>query len=105
MKMLSTGRASLLGVTLLASVDTSNATRGTLSVTEGGITFTVVRFDDGRNRPYRVRFRQGGMRSLYTLDSASRVTNVKIGEAERYQVRASLSHPTNQKVRLDEASL
>ena len=84
--MISTGRVSLLGV-MLANAGVSSATRGTLSVTEGGITFTVVRYDDGRNRPYRLRFRQDGTRSLYTLDSATRVTNIKIGEAERYQVR------------------
>ena len=87
MKMFSTGRVSLLGF-MLAGVGVSSAARETLSVTEGGITFTVVRYDDGRNKPYRLKFSQDDTRSLYMFNSASHVTNLKVGEAERYKVRS-----------------
>lgn len=76
-----------MGVVMLGSVGVSDGARGTVSVTEGGITFTAVRYNDGRNKPYRLRFREDGTRSLYMLDSTARVTDIKIGEAERYQVR------------------
>lgn len=76
----------LLGL-LLAGVGVSDAARETMSVTEDGITFTVVRYDDGRNKPYRLKFSENGTPSLFMLNSASQVTNVKIGERERYTVR------------------
>ena len=72
---------------MLAGVGVSSAARVTLSVTEGGITFTVVRYDDGRNKPYRLKFVQDGTRSLYTFNTATHVTNLKVG-TERYKVRS-----------------
>lgn len=92
--MLSTGRVSLVGLMLLASsLGVSNAVRETLSVTEGGVTFTVARYDDGRNKPYRLKFKQDGTRSLYMFDSATHVTNLKVGQDERYQVRRVVVAP------------
>ena len=85
MKMLSAQRVPLLGV-MLASVGVCSAVRETMSVTEGGITFTVVRYDDGRINPYRLKFNHDGTRSLYTLDAAAQVTNIKVG-METYKVR------------------
>lgn len=90
-KMHCTGRVSLLGLMLLASsVGGSNAARETLSVTDGGVTFTIARYDDDRNKPYRLKFKQDGTRSLYMFDSAAHVTNLKVGEDERYQVRRTV---------------
>ena len=83
--MLSKGHVSLLGV-VLASFGAVNAARETLSVTEGGITFTVARYDDGRNKPYRLKFKQDGTRSLYMFDSTPHVTDIKVG-TERFEVR------------------
>lgn len=70
----------------MASLGFGDATRETLSVTGGGITFTVVAYDDGRNKPYRLKFSQDGSRSLYTFDSDTIVTNLKVG-TEKYKVR------------------
>ncbi|CAN0015043.1 unnamed protein product [Pylaiella littoralis] len=86
--MLSTERVSLLGglMLLASSVEVSNAARETLSVTESGVTFTVARYDDGRDKPYRLKFRQGDTRSLYMFDSDSHVTNLKVGDDERYLI-------------------
>ena len=86
MKMLSAGRVSLL-VVVLASVGLSTAARETLSVTENDVTFTVVAFDDGRNKPYRLKFTQDDTLSLYLFNKANQVTDSKVG-AERYKVRA-----------------
>lgn len=85
MNRLSMGRVFSLGV-MLASVGVCHAVRETMAVTEGGITFTVVRYDDGRTNPYRLKFSQGDTRSLYTLNAASQVTNIKVG-LETYKVR------------------
>lgn len=84
--VLNGGCVSLLAL-MLAGVGVSSAARETLSVTEGGVTFTGVRYDDGRDKPYRLKFRQDGTRSLYMFNSAAQATNIKIGEAERYKVR------------------
>lgn len=86
MKMLNTRRMSLLGL-MLASIGVSNAVRETLSVTEGGIEFNIVGYDDGRNKPYRLQFHQEDTRSLFMFNSAAQVTNIKVGEDERYKVR------------------
>lgn len=85
MKMLSKGRVSLLGV-MLAGVGVSDAARETVLTTEAGITFIGVRYDDGRNKPYRIEFRQDDTRSLYMFNSASQVTDIEVGP-ERYKVR------------------
>lgn len=85
--MLSTGCVLLLGL-VLAGVGVSDGARETMSVTEGGITFTVVRYDDGRNKPYRLKFSLDGTPSLFMLNSATQVTNLKLGERERYTVRS-----------------
>ena len=85
MKRLRAGLVSLLGV-MLASVCDSDSPRETISVTEGGITFTGVRYDDGRNKPYRIKFQQDGTRSLYMFNSATQVTNIQVG-TEAYTVR------------------
>ena len=51
------------------------------------MTFTVARYeDDGRNKPYRLKFKQNGARSLYMFDSTSHVTNIKVGTV-RFEVR------------------
>lgn len=84
MKMLSAGRVSLLGV-VLVSVGVSDAVRETLTVSEGGVDFTVVNFSDDRNRPHRLRFRQDGILSQYTFNRREEVTTVRVG-AERYTV-------------------
>lgn len=86
MTIFSTGRVSLL-VVVLASVGLSTAARVPLSVTEDDVKFTVVAFDDGRNKPYRLKFVQDGTRSLYTFNTATHVTNLKVG-TERYKVRS-----------------
>ena len=85
MKMLSKARVSLLGV-MLAGVGVSDAARETVLTTEGGITFIGVRYDDGRSKPYRIKFRQDDTRSLYMFNSASQVTDIEIG-TEWYKVR------------------
>lgn len=84
MKMLSAGRVSLLGV-VLVSVGVSDAVRETLTVSEGGVDFTVVNFSDDRNRPHRLRFRQDGILSQYTFNRREEVTTVRVG-AERYTI-------------------
>lgn len=71
MKMLSAGRVSLLGVVLASNIGVSDAVRETLSVSEGGVDFTVVSFSDDRNRPHRLRF----PRTAFSLSTRS--TGVK----------------------------
>ena len=86
MKMLRTGRVSLLAVAM-ASVGLSTAARETISFTVHGVTFTIVAFDDGRNKPYRLKFTQDDTLSLYLFNKANQVTDSKVG-AERNKVRA-----------------
>lgn len=76
--------ALLLGV-VLAGVSVSDAVRETLRVTERGVDFTIVAFDDGRNRPHRLRFTQDGTQSSYTFNRAERVVTSRVGP-ERYRV-------------------
>ena len=71
---------------MLASFDVSHAARETVLTTERGISFTGVRYDDGRNKPFRIKFRQDDLRSLYMFNVASQVTDIKVG-TERYKVR------------------
>lgn len=84
MKMLSTSRVSLLGA-MLACVGISDAIRETLSVTEAGIDFTVVAFDDGRVRPLRIRFTKDDTISSFTFNRDDEVAIIRIG-GERYRV-------------------
>lgn len=93
MKILSTANVCVFGV-VLASARISHAARETLAISEGGVTFTIVRYDDGRNKPYRLQFRQDGIRSLYMFNTAGFVTNVKV-DAERYKVRRRRTPPRN----------
>ena len=72
---------------MLASIGVSDAARETMSVTEGGIAFTVARYDDGRTKPYRLKFRDGDTPSRFMFNSAFQMTNLKVGERERYTVR------------------
>lgn len=83
--MLSTGRISLLAVVLASGLGISNAERGTLTVTEDDVEFTVIGFNDGRNRPYRLKFSQDDTRSLFTFNSRELVTTIRVG-AETYGV-------------------
>lgn len=91
MKMLRTGRVSLLAVAM-ASVGLSTAARETISFTVHGVTFTIVAFDDGRNKPYRLKFTQDDTLLLYMFNKANQVTNIKVG-AERYKVRGCRISP------------
>lgn len=84
MKMLSTTRVSLLGA-MLASVSVSDAVRETLSVTEAGIDFTVVAFDDGRVRPLRIRFTPDDTISSFTFNRDDEIAIIRVG-GERYRV-------------------
>lgn len=59
-----------------------NAALDAMSVTEGGVTFTVVLYEDTR----RLKFRLDGTRSFYTFNSANQVTEIEVGK-ERYKVR------------------
>ena len=73
-------------VVVLASVGLCTTARETLSATEDDVTFTVVAFDDGRNKPYRLKFTQDYIESSYTFNKDSQVTTINVG-AERYKVR------------------
>ena len=84
--MLSAERISVLGVMLASTGCVCRAVPETMSLTEGGITFTAVRYDDGRTNPYMLEFSQDDTPSLYTLDSAAQVTNMNVG-SETYKVR------------------
>lgn len=85
MKMLGAGSLSLLGV-VLSSVCISDATRETMSLTEGGVTFEVVRYDDNRSTPYRLKFRQDGTGSLFQFKADTHVTTISAG-SNKYKVR------------------
>lgn len=80
MKMPSAGRFSLLGV-MVASMSVFSAAVDTVTVTEGGVAFTVVLFED----THGLKFRQNGTRSFYTFDSATKVTSMEVG-TETYNV-------------------
>lgn len=97
MKMLRTGCVSLFGLMLTAR-GVSRTVRETLTLTEGGVTFTVVRRDDYRGNLYRIKVRQDNSFSLFMFNSAYSVSNIKIGKEEgteeRYEVRFCCTPPT-----------
>lgn len=84
MRILRVGDVCLLSV-VLTGVKVSEAARETLTVSEGGVTFTIMRYDDGRHTPYSLEFRQDDVPSLYLFNSAGYVTNVKV-DREQYKV-------------------
>lgn len=90
MKILSAGNVSLMSV-VLAGIKVADAARETLTVSEGGVTFTAIRFDDGRNKPFRLKFHQDGIPSLHLFNPAGFVTNVKV-DTEQYEVRRLAPH-------------
>lgn len=100
-KMVSTAHVALLSL-VLAGVSVSDAARETLRVTERGVEFTVVAFNDGRNRPHRLRFTQDGTQSSYTFNRAERVVTSRIG-SERYRV--SRCRMLSRKCRLSEPAV
>lgn len=71
---------------ILASAGVCRAVPETISLTEGGITFNVARYDDGHINPYMLKVSLDDMLSVYTIDSAGQVTNMKVG-SKTYKVR------------------
>lgn len=75
---------AFLGV-LLVDTFAVQAARDRMTVEEGGVSFKVDRYDDGRSRPYRVIFTQDGVRSRYRFNTDGYVMNIKTG-SETYKV-------------------
>lgn len=57
-----------------------------LSIRGDGITFDVIRFDDGRNRPYHVSFEKKDVSSTFEFDEAGYIEFIEAG-TEEYAVR------------------
>ena len=77
--------ASLLGAVLFGFSIFAAAGKEKLVVKDGGVTFTVVTFDDGRSKPYHINFKVDDIRSFYAFGEEGDVTLVKVG-ASKYQV-------------------
>lgn len=75
---------AVVGVVLVA-VSVSEAARERMTVEAGGISFDVDRYDDGRNKPYRVVFTNNDAESTYKFNTDGFVTNIQVG-AEKYKV-------------------
>lgn len=85
MKILSARNVFMLSA-LLACVRFSDADGETLTVAEGGVAFTAIRYDDGRNTPFGLEFSQDGILSMYLFNLAGYVKNIEV-DAETYEVR------------------
>lgn len=78
----------LLGLLVSSGkVPTTEATREGITVEAGDTTFSVDRYDDGRNKPYRVTFTEEGHggKSVHKFNAAGFVTTILVG-SERYRV-------------------
>ena len=83
--MITMARFALVGVFLAAMSTTTYAAKESMTVAQDGITFTVIRSDDGRSKPYIVKFAEDGVSSKYTFKSDGSVANIKVG-TEKYKV-------------------
>ena len=77
----------LLALLTLQNTPIAEALRETMTVdTSGGITFSIDRYDDGRDKPYRVLFTQDGVQSIYRFNTLGFVTNIAVDDSEKYRV-------------------
>lgn len=75
----------LLGL-LAGPTSVARAGRDEIIVHEGGITFRVARYDDGRKKPYLLKFWASGVKtSKYRFKQDGRVGSIKAG-TEKYSV-------------------
>lgn len=65
----------------------AEAASETMTVGASGVSFSIERYDDGRDKPYTVTFTEdsGQSQSIYTFDAAGFVTDVVVGP-EEYEV-------------------
>lgn len=75
---------SIFGVVLVV-VSVSEAASERMTIEAGGISFNVDRYDDGRNKPYRVVFADNDAESTYKFNTDGFVTNIQVG-AEKYKI-------------------
>lgn len=78
--------AYLLGAVLFDISIFAAADKERLIVREGGVKFTFLTFDDGRSKPYKIRFKDSNVKSLYIFGEEGDVTLIKVGGV-RYKVR------------------
>ena len=84
-KHLGTTALPLLGLLVANSMPTTTARSDTITVDSSGTTFSVKRYDDGRNEPYTVTFTKDSVQSTYTFNTAGFVTDIVVG-SETYEV-------------------
>lgn len=79
-------QASIFGVfTLLATITATHGAKERMTVTEGSIKFKVDNYDDGRNRPYQVKFTTDDVFSRYKFEPDGLIRYIKAG-TEKYRV-------------------
>lgn len=71
---------------LAATVSVAEAGKDRIKFDYGGITFKVDRYDDGRNKPYMVSFKDDMVSSSYTFDEYGIVVEFEVG-GEEYKVK------------------
>lgn len=63
----------------------AEAASDTMTVGASGVSFSLERYDDGREAPYTVTFTEDSTQSTYTLSTAGFVTDIVVG-SEEYEV-------------------
>lgn len=75
----------MMTLVLAAIVSVAKATAGTIMVEEGDTTFIVSSYNDGRFRPYRIKYEDDGVISRYVFNEEGFVKVVVVGR-EVYKV-------------------
>lgn len=77
----------LLGLLLVAHNTPlgAEAASDTMTVGASGVSFSLVRYDDGREAPYTVTFTEDSTQSTYTFSTSGFVTDIAVG-SEEYEV-------------------
>lgn len=70
---------------LISGISIAEAGKDTMTVEAEGVEFTIERYDDGRSKPYRILFEDGGDDSTYTFFANGAVNSFKVG-SEKYRV-------------------
>lgn len=80
-----THAVAMIALGLADIISVTKATSGKIVVEQGNTTFTLIGNVDGRKKPYKIRFKEEGVKSGFKLDSEGLVKVVVVG-SEKYKV-------------------